>query len=919
VDHKLASALCVVLISSACGEGAPVGGPHLAVSVAPLQLDAIGGACYDLAIANGLGQPVVTLGDPAVSFPNDPDTLCSGRFGNGPGGAISYIAPCDGQEPEHSVTLWVDQLLGPGGQPLAPGTWQNPCAPARGGCTLEALCVENADSPVTFNLTIMRDAVQGFFDVAVNFDDVFCSAKVDCTYDAEGQRPIELLFNGPERDQTAVVALACTGGAGEDTATELHVNDVRVECGVGSGSGSGQLYTQHQLVPFMCSHSDGVTEVYGAESRLQMDTSTYEVLDFANDGVAWRLGEGTWSVARIVGPDGWASVVPWAPLSVEGQQIAIAMAVDAASTAPVPDISLLLRRVVPAIIQKGVDGWQTIQVLDLPSDVTNVGPQAIDPTTNAILAAEGGQQPVHPDRLYLYIPTTSGGFTYGAPRTVSPIPGSECDPRAFSDGLLLANCGSSGPFVVRTDDPDLTPLELVPPTVVEPEGGQMLAYASESFLVAPDLIMANVDYTGVATSFSSVVAYRWDGSEWNGTFDQGLLGGLEYPRIASQSAPGFFVLHGELEQVFVQSLVRATADGWDTWTALSVESATPGWWSPYGVIKTNATGREILVGNSELGPFYADLAIGSGQTLEGRALPLPSADATDFYIQRLLPLADGMGVVFEQNEILGVWVWNDTDGVSLVASKRFESATSPGETWSLVSPLGGNNQFDARNYGPTWSQCGRVLAMSDSDQAGYAFDVLDAGEPIADSDFVLVADAGLPKPPMPVVGGGGGHTQTVLNPALPEGNAWSSPGADPDPLDAVWQYAVYHGNEQLTCNDGPCNKLYWNVAVGFDPGVANCWLAFEATASEATQLSGGATPERTTWPILRYEVQLTGEGGGLVCTQNPLNASTGVTTSYTDPEISESFCYSFDGGAFQQHCEVPRDYPLISRTPTMQE
>ena len=41
-------------------------------------------------------------------------------------------------------------------------------------------CTPNADTPVDFDVTVMRQANQGFFDVAVSFDAIFCAAKLDC-------------------------------------------------------------------------------------------------------------------------------------------------------------------------------------------------------------------------------------------------------------------------------------------------------------------------------------------------------------------------------------------------------------------------------------------------------------------------------------------------------------------------------------------------------------------------------------------------------------------------------------------------------------------------------------------------------------------------------------------------------------------
>src|SRR6201999_2048098 len=102
-------------------------------------------------------------------------------------------------------------------------------------CAQAATCAENADTPVRFDLTIMRRAQQGFFDIAVSFEDVFCSAKVDCE-DRDGD-PLELLFDGDERASTAVLALACTAGANE---TNIYLDDVVVDCGPGA---------VHSLVP----------------------------------------------------------------------------------------------------------------------------------------------------------------------------------------------------------------------------------------------------------------------------------------------------------------------------------------------------------------------------------------------------------------------------------------------------------------------------------------------------------------------------------------------------------------------------------------------------------------------------------------------------------------------------------------------
>jgi len=195
--------------------------------------------CYDLAIS-GPGGPVVSHGDPARSYlAGDTATICSWQYGNGDGGDISYVAPCDaddgdGESPAaatNTVTLWVDGLyLDSDGDhdprdDVALGDWQNPCT---NGCSLPFACRENSDSEVVFNLTLLREANQGFFDIAVNFDDVFCSAKLDCK---------GALLHDPisgQRGATAVLALACSAGplaAGASDDTVLLRDPIVVDCG----------------------------------------------------------------------------------------------------------------------------------------------------------------------------------------------------------------------------------------------------------------------------------------------------------------------------------------------------------------------------------------------------------------------------------------------------------------------------------------------------------------------------------------------------------------------------------------------------------------------------------------------------------------------------------------------------------------
>ena len=231
-------ALASIPVFGACAEdvSGPTG-PGVKIAVAPLQLTGIGDACYDIQIDNATGN-VVTL-----------TNICASQYGNNAGGDITYVAPCDASSDsntgdgfegvQNKVTVW-PTLYSAAFNPAAPSanildtdTWVDPCGDD--GCSVHADCNENSDTLVEFNFTVLRSAQQGFFDVAVNFSDIFCSAKVDCRYtDADGNQADWIRnVHGSDgsRTATAVVAFACTdGNFGNDT-TKLYASDVTVTCG----------------------------------------------------------------------------------------------------------------------------------------------------------------------------------------------------------------------------------------------------------------------------------------------------------------------------------------------------------------------------------------------------------------------------------------------------------------------------------------------------------------------------------------------------------------------------------------------------------------------------------------------------------------------------------------------------------------
>lgn len=297
MQHRSIATLAALTVASAspllasCEDAAPARpADAVKIAIAPLTLPLLSKVCYDLEVTNGpgrTGETVWSHGTPGLNGgAGDPDALCSDRFGNDGGGAITYVGPCDadGQEDPsddagertNSVTVWFDGLYDEVGayiDPAGPQGWQNPCVDADGnpvGCTLDVLCEENADAPVQFDFTVLREANQGFFDVAVNFDDIFCSAKFDCSAEVDGacsgpggsctrgelvagkttcdsdadcraQNPLNLLHDAAgQRGRTFVLGFACTAGPGMDVDTDLYLNDLELDCG---GDGNSAVFT----------------------------------------------------------------------------------------------------------------------------------------------------------------------------------------------------------------------------------------------------------------------------------------------------------------------------------------------------------------------------------------------------------------------------------------------------------------------------------------------------------------------------------------------------------------------------------------------------------------------------------------------------------------------------------------------------
>ncbi|TNF24959.1 MAG: hypothetical protein EP329_23905 [Deltaproteobacteria bacterium] len=213
--------VAATLALAACKAPAPdargFDGPGLALTIAPLDLPGVTDARYQIRVANSAAETVWER------------EVLSSAYGDG-GGSVSYVGPCDADLNPNAVTVTLLELSDAAGV-IDPATWVHPPP-----LTRTAVCQANVDVPVVFDLTVARAANQGFFDVAVTFDDIFCSAKLDCGPTTAPEDDIKLLHDpSGVRATTAVLGLACTADPDTVATTRLYLDDLRITC-VGSGN-----------------------------------------------------------------------------------------------------------------------------------------------------------------------------------------------------------------------------------------------------------------------------------------------------------------------------------------------------------------------------------------------------------------------------------------------------------------------------------------------------------------------------------------------------------------------------------------------------------------------------------------------------------------------------------------------------------
>ncbi|TNF25424.1 MAG: hypothetical protein EP329_23120, partial [Deltaproteobacteria bacterium] len=243
---RFAAVALATLPALSCADAPTAPTARVAVAVAPLTYPGVTNATYALEVRNV---------DDEVVFSR---ALDSRAHGAGDGSA-SYVGPCDADASPNTVTLTLTGLFaGAGGTSEIPASsYHNP-----GPLSRTVPCSANADTPVTFDVTLARQANQGFFDVAVAFSNIFCSAKLDCV-DAGGD-PLLLLHDAAgSRARTVVVGLACTGDTAAGGETTLYHDPVTVTCDTGSAivdpsAGPGNLSEGQGIT------STGTAPLFGA-------------------------------------------------------------------------------------------------------------------------------------------------------------------------------------------------------------------------------------------------------------------------------------------------------------------------------------------------------------------------------------------------------------------------------------------------------------------------------------------------------------------------------------------------------------------------------------------------------------------------------------------------------------------------------
>ncbi|PKN56891.1 MAG: hypothetical protein CVU56_13695 [Deltaproteobacteria bacterium HGW-Deltaproteobacteria-14] len=279
------AALVGLALASCVAEPPPTSaGPVLAVDVAALNLQGVGDVVWDLEVRNGASTPEIVW----------QRRVASSGYGDGAGSA-SYVGTCDASANPNTVRVWV---VGVYAAPVdAVGSF---ASGASGGASGDAVdfenptalatplertvdCSDNTDVAVQFDVALMRPAEQGFFDIAVNFNDIFCSAKFDCcTETSDGAAcasDISLLFDATgARATTYVLGFACAAGTGDGVETELFLDPLALDCTSPSAAtfDADLLLDPSGAAGNQCAAGDtGMHDCAGVVTELHVNADTY--------------------------------------------------------------------------------------------------------------------------------------------------------------------------------------------------------------------------------------------------------------------------------------------------------------------------------------------------------------------------------------------------------------------------------------------------------------------------------------------------------------------------------------------------------------------------------------------------------------------------------------------------------------------
>ncbi len=242
-------------------------GTGLRVDVVPQAFGSLTDTCISFAVVDGDGSLVVGRGPaltpanlPAVSGALPPATgpVCASHLGEGHGGALSIVVPCASAAPEHTVHLWVDSVCdGSGCAPLPEGF--DPCR-GPNGCALDVTCVEDDDTPVTFDLAFIGERPVEGEGAVRTFGALACEASLaTCGVDGTPLAPLEIPGAAPM--EALGLSIACTPALDDASDLRLTFGELVVTCDGAGGS-----------IPMPFPEAGGVGELNGLKYQASFGT-----------------------------------------------------------------------------------------------------------------------------------------------------------------------------------------------------------------------------------------------------------------------------------------------------------------------------------------------------------------------------------------------------------------------------------------------------------------------------------------------------------------------------------------------------------------------------------------------------------------------------------------------------------------------